>query len=124
MLITPDLSEGNKSLDPGVYAARIIEVEAKDSKAGKPMVKWTLETFGNDDQALNGKRVYTHTMCVGKGVFKLQEMYKAATGEKLEGAFDSEQLVGSEVRVTLTEGRDQHGNPTDWPEVKSVSRYN
>jgi len=124
VLIEPDLSEGQKNLEPGVYPARIIAVEPKESKAGKAMVKWTLETFGADDQALNGKRVYTHTMCVGKGVFKLQEMYKAATGEKLEGAFDSEQLIGSEVRITLVEGRDQFGNLSDWPDVKTVSAMN
>ena len=122
-LVTPDMSEAQKQLEPGVYPARIIAAEAVDSKAGKPMLKWTLETFGHDDAGFNGKRVITRTMLVGKGIFKTQELYKAATGEALSGPFDTDQLIGSEVRITLAEGRDQHGNPTDWPEVKTVSRY-
>jgi len=122
-LVTPDMSEAQKPLEPGVYPARIIAADAVESKAGKAMLKWTLETFGSDDAGFNGKRVITRTMLVGKGIFKTQEMYKAATGEPLTGPFDTEQLIGSEVRVSIVDGMDQHGNPSGWPEVKSVSKY-
>lgn len=120
-LITPDLSEATKPISAGTYPTRIVECEPTESKAGKKMLKWALEIFDAEDSDLNGKRVYTRTMLEGKGIFKTQEIYKAATGENLENAFDTDMLVGKEVVANVIDGTDMNGNPSGYPEVKAVS---
>lgn len=120
-LVTPDFTEVQGALLPGVYSARVADVEAKTSKAGKPYLNWKLETFGANDAAANGRVFFHSTPTTGKGAFRLQELYKAAVGEDLVGGFDTEMLLGREVKAVLVDGVDQQGNAKAWPEVKSVS---
>ncbi len=122
-LVTPDFSEVSESkpVPPGVYSARITDCESKTSKAGNPMLNWKLELFGNPD--INNRIVFTSTMISGKGAFRLQELYKAATGEAISdrSGFNTDALIGKEVQVTLVEGRDQEGNVRSFPDVKAIA---
>jgi hypothetical protein len=124
-LITPDFSEVTESqpIQPGTYPARIIADEVGNSKAGNPMVKWTLSLFG--DPAWNNRQIFHRTPTTGKGAFRLQEIYKAAMNEPLAKGmnFDTAQLIGREVTVTLQQGTDQDGNPSKYPEVKAITAY-
>ena len=119
-LITPDLSEAPKNLEPGDYSARVMSGEVKEWTNGVMYVNWKLETFGADDPSLNGRTVWYSTNLSGKGVFTLQNLYKAAMGQDITGEFDTEHLVGKEVSVTLGEETDQNGNPRPYLGVKAV----
>jgi len=46
----------------------------------------------------------------------------ALTGEKYQGApFEPVEFIGRQVKAVLGEGKDAEGNPSPWPEVKSVT---
>jgi uncharacterized protein DUF669 len=120
MLVTPDFSEVS-GVVPGVYTARIVEGEVTQSKAGAPMIKWAYEIFGSETKGANGQRVFDRTMLAGKGAFRLQDLYRAAMKEELKGNFDTDMLLGKEVKLTLAEGKTQDGSPSKYPEVKSVT---
>lgn len=119
-LVTPDFTEVS-GLTPGVYNARIVEAEVTTSKAGAPMIKWSYEVFGADSKGANGQRIFDRTMLGGKGAFRLQDLYRAAMKEELKGEFDTDILLGKEVRLVLSEGKQQDGSPSKYPEVKSVT---
>lgn len=123
-LIKPDFSEVSEisAVQPGTYNARIINAEAQTSKAGGAMINWKLELFGNPE--INGRTVFSRTMVSGKGAFRLQELYKAALGQTLEGAFDTDDLLGKELIVTLVPGKSQDGSPSNYPDVKSFTALN
>lgn len=122
MLIEPDFTEVSQPVAPGVYSARLKEVEAKTSQKGGTYLNWKIELFGHPD--VNNRIVFMATPVTGKGAFRLQELYKAAMGEDLDmknPSFDTESLIGREVTVTLVPGKDQDGNVRPFPDVKSVS---
>lgn len=110
-VITPDFSESSdKPVPPGTYSARILEGKPETSKSkGTPMVAWTLELFGSPE--INGRRMWHRTPITGRGAFRLQEIYKAATGEPLaEGMqFDTDSLVQREVTVTVSQDLNDKG---------------
>lgn len=124
MLIKPDFSEvtDSKPVPPGVYSARIKDVESKESQAGNTYLNWKLELFGTPE--VNNRVVFTATPIKGAGAFRLQQLYKAATGEDISATsgFDTDQLIGKEVQVTLVEGKDKEGNVRSFPDVKTISK--
>jgi len=119
-LITPNFEECSKPTPAGFYLAMITGEELKTTKAGDgQFIRWELELRECDDEKLNGNKIFTNTMTTGKGAFFLRALYKAAVGEDLEAeSFDSESLLGKEVRIKLADGIDLDGNPSDFPEVK------
>ena len=122
-LITADLSEVSSPLEPGTYKARVMSSTVKESQAGKPYVKWQLETWGSDVKSHNGRTVYYNTPVTGGGAFRLADLYVAAMKTVLpkdNPAFDTDMLVGKEVEITLIEGKDMNGEPSKYPEVKTV----
>jgi hypothetical protein len=123
MLITPDFSEVKEftPIAPGTYSARIVDCEVKDSKAGNQYANWKLELFGSPDVA--NRVVFHSTPFKGGWVTKLAELYKAAIGQEIDKKkpFDTDMLIGKEVKVTLTEGKDQNGELRKYPDVKSVA---
>jgi len=122
MLINAKLDEVTETITPGTYKTRVVGVEEKVSKAGNPMLNWKTTVF--DDLKYNGATIFHTTPITGKGAFRLQEFYLAATGEELtkdSPSFDTEQIVGQEVLMTLVAGLDQQGNPSKWPDVKAVT---
>jgi hypothetical protein len=127
-LITPDLSEAVETggqVTPGIYTARVATPELKTSKDGNQYIKWTLEIFGAEGELskFNKWKVYYNTMLSGKGAGMLKGFYKACTGTEFPGgAFDWSLLVGSEIEITLVEGKPYNGEPSKYPEVKAVKQ--
>ncbi|HUR98761.1 MAG TPA: DUF669 domain-containing protein [Pyrinomonadaceae bacterium] len=120
-IIEPELSEATPSeLPAGTYKAHIVDAEQKTSQAGKPYLRWQLTVFDASDARLNGMAVWTSTPTTGRGVFRLQQLYKAATGTALEGRFDTTDLMGKQVLITVVPGVTQDGTPSGYPEVKAI----
>lgn len=123
MLISPDLSEVTEPITPGTYKCHVVGAEVKESKAGNQYINWTLETFDEAQPKNNGRRVYHMTPFKGPGAFRLTEFYTAVTRQTLskeKPQFDTEQLIGGKIEVTLVGGVDQNGEPRRFPEVKTV----
>ena len=122
-LITPDFSGIQDRVGPGIYKARITAYkidkwEGKDGKPSTKFVNWTLETFGEEQDKNNGRRIFHKTPVEGGGAFRLQDFYRAAMGEDLASGkpFDPAMLQGRELEVTYAQ---QTNNP-EYNEVKSV----
>lgn len=119
MLVTPDFTEVQDQVEAGAYKATVKSGEIKEWPKGGQYVNWELETFGETEPKNNGRRIFHKTALSGKGAFQLQKFYRAATGQALTGGFDTEQLIGRKLEVTLADGiRD--GQPTGYIEVKNV----
>ena len=121
MLVQPDFSEVRDEVSPGTYKGVIKKGEVKDWPSGGKYVNWEIETYGEADPKNNGRKIFHKTSVSGKSAFQLQKFYRAATGEILTGQFDTEQLVGKAVQVTLVDGTNREGQPTGYVEVKTVS---
>lgn len=119
-LVTPDFTEESTPVKPGTYSARITDCEIKQSKAGNTYGNWKLELFGSPE--VNGRVVFMSTPFAGKGIFRLSELYKAATGQEIDKkkGFDTDMLIGKEVKAVLVPGVDQEGNARSFPDVKTV----
>lgn len=103
-IITPDLSEVNKPIDPGTYAAKIVDVEYKTSKAGNPMI---VVGFDVDVNGKN-KRRSAHLVITGESAFGFEQLLRAthfddvANSLKSGGVpFDTDQLKGQELQVVV-----------------------
>lgn len=119
-LIEPDFSDVQDSVTPGTYKVRVVGAEPGAWATGTKYVNWRLETFGESESKNNGRSIFFKTPTHGKGAFRLADLYRAATKQQLAGAFDTEQLLGKEVQVTVVDGTDKEGNPSGYTEVKAV----
>lgn len=105
-LIQPSFDEVQDSVEAGTYAVRIVDSKVdtwsgKDGKPDTPYVLWTMETFNEEDPKNNGRKVFDRTPASGKGAFRLQNLFKAATGEKISGEFETTQLHSRELKVVV-----------------------
>lgn len=124
-LIKPDFSEVADNVNAGTYRARIVDAKMGEwEKEGRktPYINWRLETFAEAEAKNNGRRIWMKTPIVGKGAFRLRDLYRAALGEDLSGEFDTESLLGKEVEVVVVDGTDREGQPTGYTDVKTVRR--
>ncbi len=118
--IQPDFSEAIADLAAGDYAVRVAGSEVKTGqKNGTPYVRWTLETFGKDDQTLNDRKIYHNTMLTGKGTGMLKQFLKALgyDPEVLPKDWETEDAHGKEMIVVVKPGEG------GFPEVKSVKAF-
>jgi hypothetical protein len=120
-LVTPNFSEVTDKVGPGIYKARIIDSKVdtwagRDGKPNTTYIGWTLETFGETEDKNNGRRIFHNTPIEGKGAFRLQDFYRAATGLECTGEFDRTMLHGTEVELTIAP---QAAKP-EYNEVKAV----
>lgn len=125
MLITPDFSEVKDNVAPGIYKCRIMnaKLDQWEGKEGKPPTKylnWELETFAEEDEKNNGRKIFHKTPLNGGGAFRLRDFYKAVMGEDLAGEFDAEMLYSRECEVTIVDGKNKAGELTGYTEVKTV----
>lgn len=123
MKITPDYSEALESgpVPAGVYNTRIDSWTEKTSKAGAKYLSWKLVIFGaqGDSAKQNNRVVFLTTMTSGPGAGILKSFVKAALGE-VPTEFDTDNLVGRELQVTLVDRQKPDGEP-GWPEVKAMA---
>lgn len=128
MLISPDFSEAkelpkDQPVPTGVYKARIEDCEAKTSKAGKPMLSWMLRIFGaeGDISSQNNRVLYYNTMTSGAGAGMLKTLIIAATGETPTSAFNTDDLLGKEIEITVqTKNDPATGELSKWSDIKAV----
>lgn len=118
-LIKPDFSEVQDKVEPGEYKLRVDSFKETSYTSQKtqqevPVLNWRLVTFGESDPKNEGRSVFHRTPVAGGGAFKLKDLYKACTGEELEGEFDTDQLIGKEVGAVVIE------NDRGYTEIKSL----
>jgi len=123
MQIVPDFSEASEEQKPvptGIYKARIVGVDPKESKAGNKMLNWKFSIFGAEGAYVqyNNRWVSTFTMVEGRGAFKLRQYLKAILGNA--GQFDTEELIGKEVEISVVERLNDDGTVSNFPDIKSV----
>lgn len=121
MLVTPDFSGVQDRVGEGIYKVRIIDskVDTWAGRDGKPpttFIMWTMETFGEEQDKNNGRRIFHRTPIEGGGAFKLQDFYRAAMGEECSGAFDRSMLHGRELEITVAPQKDK----PEYTEIKAV----
>lgn len=124
MKIEADLSEVTEPLEPGEYKARVMDGQPKEWKSGTRYIAWKFEIFENESPELNGRNFTHNTPIEGGGAFKLDDLYLAATGEKLpkgKASLDTEQIIGKEFLVTLRKQIDKDGNATKFNEVHTLA---
>jgi hypothetical protein len=107
-LITPDFTEVQDTVGIGTYKVRVVDAKAgewpaKEDRAATPFINWQMKTFAESEEKNNGRSIFLRTPISGKGAFKLRDLYRACIGQDLTGNFDTEQLFGKEVEVTVTE---------------------
>lgn len=124
-LVTPDFTEVQDEMAPGTYKCMVKKAELKEWPNGGTYVNWQLETYGEADQKNNGRIIFHKTATQGKGAFVLQKFYRAAMGKVLGGNFDTTELLGKKVEVTVAEGMKKDNAtgelvPTGYNEVKGV----
>ena len=120
-LVTPNFDEIQDEVAPGVYKCTVKKAEKKAWPNGGEYINWQLETYGESEPKNNGRAVWHKTALSGRGAFVLQKFYRAATGEMLTGAFDTEQLLGKRVEVEVVAGVNRTtGEASGYNEVKSV----
>lgn len=120
-LIAPDFSQTQDKVEPGIYKVRIIDAKldkwtGKDGKPDTQYINWRMETFGEAEDKNNGRSIFHRTPTEGKGAFRLQDFYRAATGEALVGNFDYTMLYGREVEITIGQQKEK----PEYTEVKAV----
>lgn len=118
-LIQPDFSDIQDQVSAGTYKVIVKKGEVKEWPNGGSYINWELETYGEGEAKNNGRRIFDKTATSGKGAFRLQQFYKAATGQSLTGSFDTEQLVGKQLEIELVDGV-RNGEPTGYTEVKRI----
>jgi hypothetical protein len=116
-MIDADFSEALDKVPAGEYAVRVVDSELKDSKAGNKYLSWTLETFGKDDDKLNGRKIWHTTPISGAGAGILRQ-FLTAMGIEATDRLDTDEVHGRELVVVVAE--DKEG----YMKVKSVKRYN
>ena len=109
-IINPDLTavKSQGPIDPGVYPAKIIDVQSKTSQKGNPMIVPKLEiTVGQDD--VRTREAYL--VITGAGAYGFEQLlracgfddvadkYKDPDAEK--PAFDTDNLIGQELNVQI-----------------------
>lgn len=121
MLVKPDFSEVADPITPGEYKVIIKKGEVKEWPNGGTYVNWELETVGDADPKNNGRKIFDKTALTGRGAFRIQQFYQAATGQALTKEFDTEQLAGKQIVVEVIDGM-RNGEPTGYTEVKRYKR--
>lgn len=123
--IEVNLSDVVDGLAEGEYKANVVDCEMKTSKAGNAYLRWQLTAFDCADARFNNQSVWMTTPTSGKGAFRLMQLYKAATGEKLDNqvtTLDPQKILGKQLWVTVVKSLDQNGGETGFMEVKAVRK--
>lgn len=107
MLVTPNFSDVQDKVEPGEYSVRVVSVDLGEwpAKADRGPIKHLqlrMETFGEDMEKNNGRSIFDRVALEGGGAFRLQDLASAVDMDVAQG-FDTEDLIGKELRVVVTE---------------------
>lgn len=90
---------------PGVYTVKINEIEAKDSKAGNPMLVVLCEI--TDEGKSKGAYMRDHITLSEAAAWKLDQFLQAfgvADANKRKGTLDTDLLLGKKAEVRIKSG--------------------
>ena len=109
-IINPDLSEVKSQgpIEPGVYRAKILEVDYKTSGKGNPMIVPKIEVeVGQDDKRTRN----AYLVITGAGAYGFEQLLRATGFDDIadayqdkdaqKPAFDTDQLIGQELQVQI-----------------------
>lgn len=123
VLIKPNFDQVTDQVSEGAYTVRISGYKtgqwaASGDKPATTYINWELKTFGEDQAKNNGRIIFHRTPIEGKGAFRLQAFWRAATGMDCPAdGFDPSLIMGVEIAVTVA----PQLNKPEYMEVKSVS---
>jgi len=86
---------------PGVYKAKINEIDQTESKAGNPMLKVTSKVT---DKKFNGALLFDYIVLNEASEWKLDQFLQAmgiATTKKRKGSVDLDELIGKGFKVRV-----------------------
>ena len=119
-IVNPSFEE-RPPIPPGEYPAKIIGVDQKTSKKGNAYLNWKLE-LKSGGPGVKGRWVYHSTVLSGPGSVGLRKLVQAAGHPNYEvGPFDTDDLIGEYIVVTLEKNFDQMGNESPFPKVMDVA---
>lgn len=122
-VITPDFSEAVEFelIPEGVWNTRIVKSEIKTSQNGNDYVNWTMDIFGaeGDYEKYNNQKIWHITMCSGKASGMLKKFVTVVTGEEPKAEFDTDDLLGESLSVTIGHSPDNNGEAR--AKVKAVA---
>lgn len=94
---------------PGLYRAKIEEVNEKTSSAGNEMLEVVLEISRGDHK---GARLWDYVVLTEAAAWKLKQFLQAVglvSGKKERGTLDTSKIVGTEVQVRVKNETDDSG---------------
>jgi hypothetical protein len=114
-IVIPDTFDD--TIPPGEYELAIENVSVRESRSGNPklVVKWCVV---NDDERA-GAAIFEHYSLLPQALWKLNNLYRTVTGEKLpSGAFSidefislmQEKLCGARFKAVVGETISENGN--------------
>jgi hypothetical protein len=122
--IEPDFSEEAVPLPSGIYQAKLLSCQQKLSQMGNPYLNWKLE-IQSPNPKFRGHLVYYATPLAGRGVGYLKRLIQAAYQPAYEsGPFNTEDLIGRLITVTLEKNLDQSGKDTGYLRVTEIAPAN
>jgi len=102
---------------PGMYPARILEIGSDTGWEGEPAVKVTFEIFGDKHV---GSRLWWNKLATdGPNARKFQKLLEAALGEAPAGSFETDVLLGREVKVQVVNSTAKDGSKV-YANIKTV----
>ncbi len=96
--------EGRVLLPEGDYLAKVDEVEQKEGNdSGEPYLVWTFETKDDEDEELNGKKVWYNTSLQEAALWNLRNLLETLSVEipEEEMELELEEYVGMELMLTI-----------------------
>ena len=96
-----DIADSFVVMEPGKYAARVLECEEGESSTGNPMLTWTWEIVDGEYQ---GREVKSFTSLQEHALFGLKQ-HLEAFGLSGEVDFDTERLVGKRALLTISKSK-------------------
>lgn len=95
---------------PDTYRARIHKVKDRVSEAGNPCILLTWRIAGTEPPA--GQNVFEQMVMTPEAYWKVGEILTAIGFSGFdENGFDSNDLVGYECQIVVTQGTDNKGRP-------------
>jgi len=90
-----------------LYKAKVVEVTARDSNAGNPMLEVVLEITQKGD--FKGSKMWYYILTDGSQDGRLREFVEAC-GKRAKGTLDTDALEGTELQIKVKPDKDQYGD--------------
>lgn len=89
-------SQSFEPIPDGIYTAKLLSVEARESRAGNPMWTWELEIDEGDHK---GRRQWVNTSLSENAQWKMKEVFDAF-GYTTDS--DTDEMVGDRIKIAVS----------------------